>query len=163
MWIEEVALENIKCFEKQIIRFGTKKEKHPWITLLGENGTGKSTVLQSIGLLLAGPEGSKQLLTRPHGWLREEQRAGKMTIRLHQGDNDPGQYGGEKKERKVFQYTFHVSGSEKITINNKVYTEPVIVEDTNSRALPWLREHALLPKGKGWFAAGYGAFRRLTR
>ncbi len=84
-------------------------------------------------------------------------------IRLHQGDNDPGQYGGEKKERKVFQYTFHVTGSEKITVNNKVYTEPVIVEDTNSRALPWLREHALLPKGKGWFAAGYGAFRRLAR
>jgi len=163
MWIEEVSLENIKCFEKQSIRFGTKKVKHPWITLLGENGTGKSTVLQSVGLLLAGPEGSKQLLTRPHGWLRDEQRAGKMTIRLHQGDNDPGQYGGEKKERKVFQYTFHVTGSEKITVNNKVYTEPVIVEDTNSRALPWLREHALLPKGKGWFAAGYGAFRRLTR
>jgi len=163
MWIEEFSLENIKCFEKQSIKFGTTKQKYPWITLLGENGTGKSTVLQSLGLLLAGPEGSKQLLTRPHGWLKDEHRAGKITLRLHQGDNDPGQYGGQKKERKVFQYTFHVTGSEKITVNNKVYTEPVIVEDSNSRALPWLREHALLPKGKGWFAGGYGAFRRLTR
>lgn len=163
MWIEELSLENIKCFEKQSIKFGTAKQKHPWVTLLGENGTGKSTILQSLGLLLAGPEGSKQLLTRPNGWLKEESKAGKMTIRLHQGENDPGQYGGEKKERKVFQYTFHVTGSEKISVNNKVYTEPVIVEDTNSRALPWLREHALLPKGKGWFGAGYGAFRRLTR
>ncbi|WP_315818175.1 AAA family ATPase [Paraflavitalea speifideaquila] len=63
----------------------------------------------------------------------------------------------------MFQYTFHVTGNEKITINNKVFTEPVITEDTNSRALPWLRENALLPKGKGWFGAGYGAFRRLTR
>jgi predicted ATP-binding protein involved in virulence len=50
-----------------------------------------------------------------------------------------------------------------LTINNKVFTEPVIAEDTNSKTLPWLRQNALLPKGKGWFGAGYGAFRRLTR
>lgn len=163
MWVEEFSLDNIKCFDKQNLRLGSAKQSYPWISLLGENGTGKSTVLQAIALLLAGPEGSKQLLNRPDGWLKEQNKSGKMTIRLHQGDNDPGQYGGDKKERKVFQYTFHVTGNEKITINNKVYTEPVIIEDSNSRALPWLREHALLPKGKGWFAAGYGAFRRLTR
>jgi len=86
-----------------------------------------------------------------------------MTVRLHQGSHDPGQYGGDKKERKVFQFTFHITGTETIRINNKVFTEPAIIEDTNSRALPWLRENALLPKGKGWFGAGYGAFRRLTR
>jgi predicted ATP-binding protein involved in virulence len=49
MWIEELSLENIKCFEKQSIKFGTAKQKHPWVTLLGENGTGKSTILQSPG------------------------------------------------------------------------------------------------------------------
>ena len=164
MWVEELILDNIKCFEKQNIRFGSTKHAYPWVTLLGENGAGKSTVLQALALLLAGPEGAKQLLIRPEGWLKEESRAGKLTIRLHQGGaSDPGHYGGKKKERKVFQYTFHVTGNEKITVNNKVYTEPVITEDTNSRALPWLRENALLPKGKGWFGAGYGAFRRLTR
>lgn len=163
MWVEEVFLENIKCFEKDSIRLGSSKAPYPWVTLLGENGTGKSTLLQALALLLAGPEGAKQLLTRPAGWSRIQNKPGKITIRLHQGDKDPGTYGGEKKERKVFQYTFHITGSETIRINNKVYTEPVIAEDTNSRALPWLRENALLPKGKGWFAAGYGAFRRLTR
>lgn len=163
MWVEEVILDNIKCFDKQSLKLGSTKEPYPWITLLGENGTGKSTFLQSLALLLAGPEGAKQLLTRPVGWSKDQGKSGKMTVRLHQGTHDPGQYGGDKKERKVFQFTFHVTGTETIRINNKVYTEPVIIEDTNSRALPWLRENALLPKGKGWFAAGYGAFRRLTR
>ena len=163
MWVEEVILDNIKCFEKQNLRLGSTKAPYPWITLLGENGTGKSTFLQALALLLAGPEGAKQLLTRPIGWSKDQTKSGKMTVRLHQGAHDPGQYGGNKKERKVFQYTFHITGTETIRINNKVYTEPVIIEDTNSRALPWLRENALLPKGKGWFAAGYGAFRRLTR
>lgn len=163
MWVEEVFLENVKCFEKDSIRLGSTKVAYPWVTLLGENGTGKSTFLQALALLLAGPEGAKQLLTRPAGWSRSQAKPGKITIRLHQGEKDPGTYGGEKKERKVFQYTFHITGTETIRINNKVYTEPIIAEDTNSRALPWLRENALLPKGKGWFAAGYGAFRRLTR
>jgi hypothetical protein len=35
-------------------------------------------VLQALGLLLAGPEGANQLLTRPLGWLRDEGRGGKI-------------------------------------------------------------------------------------
>ncbi|WP_462268093.1 AAA family ATPase [Mucilaginibacter sp.] len=162
MWVEEITLENIKCFEKQSIRLGSSKAKYPWITFLGENGTGKSTILQALSLLLSGPEGAKQLLTRPEGWLKNEVIPGKISVKIHKNDHDPSTY-GEKKERKQFSYTFYVTGNQKLTINNKVFTEPVIAEDTNNRILPWLRENALLPKGKGWFGAGYGAFRRLTR
>ncbi len=162
MWVEEIVLDNIKCFEKQSIRLGTQKQAYPWVTFLGENGTGKSTVLQALALLMAGPEGASQLL-KPVGWLKEETKPGKLTLSLHQGSNDPGLFGGKKKERKMFRYTFYITGEQKQTINNKVFTEPGISEDTNSRAIPWLRENALLPKGKGWFGAGYGAFRRLTR
>ena len=62
MWVEEIVLDNIKCFERQSIKLGTKNAPFPWVTFLGENGTGKSTVLQSLALLLAGPEGATQLL-----------------------------------------------------------------------------------------------------
>lgn len=162
MWVEEITLDNIKCFERHNIKLGSKKDPYPWISLLGENGTGKSTVLQSIALMLAGPEGATQLL-KPSGWLKHGNSPGKLTIKIHQGDNDPGSYSGEKKERKTFQYTFYITGDEKLAINNQIFTEPVITPDTKARALTWLRENALLPKGKGWFGAGYGAFRRLTR
>ncbi len=43
-----------------------------------------------------------------------------------------------------------------------MYSEPVFIEKTDRR-LTWLKENAFASKGKGWFAAGYGAFRRLTR
>nr|MCU0340198.1 ATP-binding protein [Spirosomataceae bacterium] len=70
MWVEDVSLENIKCFDKKTsIRLGGGESPYKWVTLLGENGVGKSTVLQALGLLLAGPEGAQQLLTRPVGWL----------------------------------------------------------------------------------------------
>lgn len=161
MWVEELNLENIKCFEKLTLRCGDKNGAFKWITLLGENGVGKSTVLQALGLLLAGPDGANQLLTKPLGWLRDEGRAGKLSAKIHKEENDPGEYGATKK-RAVFNFTYFITGTEKIQIRSKTYTEPAIVPNSD-RTLSWLRQNAFQAKGKGWFASGYGAFRRLTK
>lgn len=161
MWVEELNLENIKCFEKLTLRCGDKNGAFKWITLLGENGVGKSTVLQALGLLLAGPDGANQLLTKPLGWLRDERRAGKLSAKIHKEEKDPGEY-GETKKRAVFNFTYFITGTEKIQIRSKIYTEPAIVPNSD-RTLSWLRQNAFQAKGKGWFASGYGAFRRLTK
>ncbi len=162
MWVEEIRLENIKCFDNQTIKMGTNKAAHKWITLLGENGTGKTTVLNALALLLAGPEGAKQLLNRPEGWLKDESKFGKISITIHQDENDENKFGGDKAQRTKFGYTYFITGSKKISIRNKEYTDPTIVENSD-KILTWLRNNVLIPKGKTWFAAGYGAFRRLTR
>jgi len=49
-----------------------------------------------------------------------------------------------------------------MTIRNETFTEPTLVENKDSH-LTWLRQNALTSTGQGWFAVGYGAFRRLTR
>ncbi len=161
MWVEEVKLENIKCFDSISIRLGTDENPYPWITLLGENGGGKSTILQALGLLLAGPEGSQLLLKRPTGWLRNELKYGTISTKIHKGKKDPGEYGTDKK-RKAFGYSFFITGEQKINVRAQQFTEPAIYPN-NDRTLSWLRENALSSKGKGWFAIGFGAFRRLTR
>jgi predicted ATPase len=159
MWVEELTIDNIRCFQAERIRFGG--ERHPWVTFLGENGGGKSTALQALGLLLAGPEGAQKLLPRPQGWLRREDAGGKIGIRIHQDDDDPGRH-GETKVRHQFAYSFTVTGSHPLTVNNRRYTEPSIVP-AGQKVLSWLRENAFASKGTGWFSVGYGAFRRLTR
>ncbi len=161
MWVEELHLENIKCFEKLSLRCGDKNGAFKWITLLGENGVGKSTMLQALGLLLAGPEGANQLLTKPLGWLRNESRQGKLSAKIHQTKNDPGKY-GTTKIRNVFNFTYFITGTEKLQIRSKLFTEPAIVPNSD-RTLSWLRQNAFPSKGEGWFASGYGAFRRLTK
>lgn len=161
MWIEELTIENIRCFESRHLRFSSSGQPRKWVTLLGENSGGKSTILQSIALLLAGPEGAQQLTPRPLGWLRDEAKVGRIGARIHQGSSDPGQF-GDTKVRKVFAYSFHITGGRKLTIGSKVFTSPSIVPVGQAR-LTWLRENAFSSKGGGWFAAGYGAFRRLTR
>ena len=161
MWVEEITLENIKCFSKVTIRLSESSVKCKWVTLLSENGSGKSTVLQALALALAGPEAASQLMPRPVGWLRDEHLPGKISVRIHKENCDAGQF-GEGKIRNVFGYSMHVTGREKLTIGSKSYSEPGIHESPN-QVLTWLRQNAFLPKNVGWFAVGYGAFRRLTR
>lgn len=157
MFVEELSLENIRCFDKVSIKFHDYK----WVTLLSQNGSGKSSLLQAMALLLAGPEGALKLAPRPVGWLRDEEQAGKISIRVHQSENDPGKFGSERIT-KSFGYSYFLTGGKKLSVRNKVYTEPGVHEHVEKR-LTWLRQNAYVSKGTGWFAVGYGAFRRLTR
>lgn len=162
MWVEELTIENIRCFAAETrIRFSRGENPFTWVSFLSENGGGKSTALQALGLLLAGPEGAQKLVPRPVGWLRDESKAGKIAARIHQDDCDPGRHGTEKV-RRAFGYSYTLTGNQPLTINQKLYTEPTIVP-AGQTILSWLRENAFTSKGTGWFAAGYGAFRRLTR
>ncbi len=162
MWVESLELENIRCFESATLRFNHgREEPFRWVNFVSENGGGKSTALQALALLLAGPEGAQQLLQRPVGWLRDESKTGKVSARIHQDEHDPGQFGDETV-RKAFSYSYVLTGSQQLTVNNKTYTEPAIIPWGQS-ILTWLRNNAFTSRGAGWFAAGYGAFRRLTR
>jgi len=168
MWIESVKLKNIKCFEDIELLFtrnqrkGSTAKPYRWITFLGENGVGKSAVLQAIGLLLAGPEAAKELLPRPTGWVRKtSEEYGKLTATIHQEKGDAGKY-GDKRRRKTFSYAYFVTGDKPIRVQNETYTEPALIEE-NSKVLSWLRANAFASGTQGWFAAGYGPFRRLPK
>ncbi|MFM7439004.1 MAG: AAA family ATPase, partial [Snowella sp.] len=141
MWVESITISNIKCFQDQKINF-TKNPKSPsyrakpynWITLLGENGVGKSTILQALALLLAGPEAAKELLPRPAGWVRDANTPGKLSATLHKEETDAGIFGGENKQRNTFSYSYFVTGSTPVEIgtakdNKQIYTEPALIEE----------------------------------
>ncbi|MDB9476245.1 AAA family ATPase [Dolichospermum circinale] len=172
MWVESITLSNIKCFREEKILFtrngvtGKTAKHYSWITLLGENGVGKSTLLQALALLLAGPEAAKELLPRPTGWVSDSSQPGKINAVLHQDEGDTGVY-GSKKITTTFSYSYFITGDTPTTIKigkeqKETYTEPALIEEY-SRLLSWLRTNAFASNTKGWFAVGYGAFRRLTR
>lgn len=178
MWLKAVKLHNIKCFTDTTLNFSRDQgrtslpEPYRWITLLGENGVGKSTLLQSIALLLAGPEAAKELLPRPTGWLRDQSRPAKLTAEIIQEPGDEGQYGSPDKpwHRTHFSYSYYVTGDNEVKVpltgrrgkKEETYTEPAVIEETTN-ILSWLRVNAFASGNKGWFASGYGPFRRLTR
>ncbi len=161
MWIEEVTLENVKCFQSQTIQLGDKKEKaFQWVTFLGENGTGKTTVLQAIGLLLAGPEGANKLCS-PDDWITESGKFGQIGLRLHRNDGD--KLSDRSPSKNIFEYAYFVVGLGKTSIHGRDYYEPTFaISHQIEEMMASLRASAFLPEGKGWFGAGYGAFRRLA-
>jgi hypothetical protein len=167
MWVESITLTNIKCFREEKILFtrnqttGSKAKPYSWITLLGENGVGKSTLLQALALLLAGPEAAKELLPRPTGWVRNRSRLGNLSIKLHKQEIDVGVF-GEDQKRKTFSYSYSVTGYTPVEVGGVTYDRPVLVEEP-SKILSWLKTNAFADRTHGWFAVGYGAFRRLTR
>jgi energy-coupling factor transporter ATP-binding protein EcfA2 len=161
MWVQKLTLKNIKCFQDTEVVFTHGGERRSWITLLGENGVGKSVILQALGLLLAGPEAAKALLPRPTGWVGNVAQPGQLSIVIHQEEQDPGIF-GEEKARRAFSYTYHVAGDQPVQIGSKTCTEPAILEKP-STMLRWLKTHVFAAASPGgWFAAGYGAFRRLA-
>lgn len=60
--IERVRIRNFKAIEDITISFeGGAEDKNPWHIFLGENGAGKSSILQAISLTLAGETNLKNL------------------------------------------------------------------------------------------------------
>jgi hypothetical protein len=166
MWVEELRIENVRSFDTETsLSFrqeGRPERPYKWVTFLSENGGGKSTALQALGLLLAGPEAAQKLLPRPIGWLRDESKLGKISTRIHKDISESGSSFGTEKKRNAFGYSYSITGTERVKLSGKLFTEPSIVP-SGQYVLSWLRGNAFPSNANGWFAVGYGAFRRLTR
>jgi predicted ATP-binding protein involved in virulence len=71
MFLQRLVLNNVRSIEHIEISFAkTQKDVRKWTFILGENGCGKSTILRSIALLLAGSEALPELLGNPDSWIR---------------------------------------------------------------------------------------------
>jgi len=67
--LKRVVVRNFRALRNVSLDFGEPgSERAPWLMLLGENATGKSTVLQAIALALAGTEEASRH-ARPAGML----------------------------------------------------------------------------------------------
>jgi len=55
-FVPKIKLTNIRSFDDLEIAFDEGKEAG-WHVILGDNGSGKSTVIRSIALGLSGPNG----------------------------------------------------------------------------------------------------------
>lgn len=79
MYLKSIRLKNIRCFQDVEIDFDLEGgNNRKWTVLLGENGTGKSTILKSIGLLMAGSDALVEMVRQPDDWLRKKSDRGSI-------------------------------------------------------------------------------------
>jgi energy-coupling factor transporter ATP-binding protein EcfA2 len=172
MYLKTFTIRHIKCFETLTLDFYRGDEPRRWNVILGENGTGKSTLLQAIAVALAGPEATKLLLPRPEGWTQIEQEQGALKATIMPGENDgpfttelgrPLKHPPQELPRpRTMRYV--VTGNKPTQVGGRYFDSPAIVEqnggdlDYLSRTLYSERKQEV----QGWLACGYGPFRRLS-
>jgi AAA domain, putative AbiEii toxin, Type IV TA system/AAA domain len=91
--LRRIVLRNIRCFEHVDVSFCDDDTQNPvsWTLLLGDNSTGKSTLLQAIALGLASPKEALALfeMDNRHEWLRYGTDKGEITVELARGLSEP--------------------------------------------------------------------------
>lgn len=147
MYLNQLSVTNIKCFPTLSVPIPKEGVGGSWCVLLGENGTGKTTVLQAIALALVGGAAGQRLLEHPEAWVRgnaaegrcmlafQDRRAQSVTVELELTPGGNCALTGAEDEPEV------------------VYrTEPLPTQ---------LRKLAV--RSKAYLFAGYGAFRAMER
>ena len=83
--VERIELKNIRTFENQSFDFiKSQGDSAPWLMLLGENGTGKSTILKSLCMNLCDAQYFKNMvrheLVDPNSFIRRGKRTGTIKV-----------------------------------------------------------------------------------
>ena len=89
MFLEHLRLTNVRCIrELDLPLTGEDGTARKWTLLLGENGAGKSTVLRSIALLLAGSDAMASLVGDTDSWIRFGAEEAEITARVSTAEDE---------------------------------------------------------------------------
>jgi uncharacterized protein (TIGR02646 family) len=83
--IERIVVENfkvIRSLDLQLPRLASETATAPWLMLLGENGCGKSSLLQAVALALMGDEARASLGEDATTYVRNGTRHGRVEVHL---------------------------------------------------------------------------------
>jgi recombinational DNA repair ATPase RecF len=95
MYLETLEVENIRSIPFVSLDFVDLDAPRPrmrrWSLLVGENGTGKSTLLKSAALLLAGSSDISHLIGDCSSWVRDGESLGRIRATLRTAEWEPRQ------------------------------------------------------------------------
>ena len=177
MYLKRLLLRNIKCFRELELDFAPSGQPRLWTAVMGQNGLGKSTLLQAIGIALAGPGAMRELLPIAEGWVRSGCAYGEIEAELLwvEGDAQTPHW-PQTKTPYIARYAIIGEGVDPnrlpASLVNQYSSVPIIVEwpgegtsrerEKVSKHMSRLKQTAYAEGKRGWFACGYGPFRRLS-
>lgn len=155
MYISKISLSNIRGFES--LDFNLDRGSNTfagWTVFTGSNGSGKSSLMRSIATCIVGRDTTRALETSFQGWMREPTTGNRSMISLDivSVRGDESRKGQPTKKPFTAKLEIKASGSEPILVDAspKKNKKKPVAEDTI-----WSNS------SKGWFACGYGPFRRV--
>lgn len=154
MYIKSVEIHNIRS----IRRFEWSIDEHKaagWHVLIGDNGSGKSTILKAISLGLIGEKDAQGLREDWTTWITKDAENGSIRLNLiddstYDNWSGRGPVGGRAGLRAV------------IEIKRIEETRQLVrLEGRADLSKPSTNRH-VWGTGNGWFSVAYGPFRRFS-
>ena len=140
MFLKSLHLENVRSIETLDLPLTDDNGRtRQWTMLLGDNGTGKSTILRSIALMLAGSEALAELAGDMESWIRFGQSKAEIRAVLTTADNKDREIALRFERGRNLREMF----------------------DINRETLDAL-DSALKHTNRNYFTVGYGVSRRLS-
>jgi len=140
MFLRELHIRDLRSIVRADLGFTDSDGKvQPWNMVLGENGTGKSTVLRAAAMVLAGRSALPAFLNEPDSWIRNGAAQATITARIETA---------QRNQREV-------------TLRLKRGASVADILEDNKQSLKLL-DAALEHSPRSYFTVGYGVARRLS-
>ena len=159
MYIGKIELQNIRGFAD--LRFDLERPDGTyagWTVFTGDNGSGKSTLLKAIAVGLTGKDTARALQPSFHRWVRESVIDAEASIQLEivtTPDDDTLTDSGRAPSSPTFPAKIELrNGGKETSLLAVVPSGKAKNYQTPDRTI-WS------PNAIGWFACGYGPFRRV--
>ena len=129
-----------------------------WHVILGDNGSGKSSFLRAIAVTLVGPDDVGGLRQSGEDWLRRGESQGSIGV-VFAGDDTFDRLGEPGRQSNKYTSLVQIGGRYKAYPPTQVFLN-VSPSQPVRGVLP--EPSVWSPSATGWFAAGFGPFRRFT-
>lgn len=147
MYIKKVDISNLKNISKLVMEF--QGNEAGWHVLLGDNGSGKSTIMRAIAYGLLGPITARSLSINLREWIRYGSKEAEIWLGIQRGEGDEVRGSGFGKKWSPFWIGLLIKPKN----GDLAEVEVVNKESGTLDAMIW-------SGANGWFSAGFGPFRR---
>ncbi len=147
MYLSQIKIRNVRSIRRFDMNFESDNYAG-WHVIIGDNGAGKSTVVRSVALALAGPDEAPGLRQNWGEWLRLGEDKGSVRVDIEQDPQwDKATGRGPQLKKYYIDATVEFQQLENKTVQLR---SP---DECTARRYVW-------GAGDGWFCASFGPFRR---
>ena len=154
MHVQRLILRNVRSIRKFDLRL-RPDEFSGWHVILGDNGSGKSTVVRALALALMGQSNAHATREDWSRWITDGERFGSINVSLCAHDEDRWTGRGRRGEGTIHAKT-QINDKQGSGRRNGGHAS---IEFPSSSQYA---ERTVWGGGDGWFSASFGPFRRFS-
>lgn len=151
MYVRRLSIKNIRSIEDFELKF-LEDETAGWHVILGANGAGKSSVVRSLALSLAGPKEAAALRQNWNTWQRFGADQSSIRLQFEPGAKDVFTGTGRRRQLIDVELTFR-------PLETSIGGPRIELAAGTGKGSA---ERSIWGTNPGWFSASFGPFRRFT-